>query len=249
MMLSPWPWPTLFAHRGGGALAPENTLAGMLKAVEHRFAAVEFDVKLSRDRVCIVLHDDTLERTTNGHGAAAGQTWEQLARLDAGSWFGPAFAGTALPTLEAVAACCLSHDLLVNAEIKPCPGREVETGECVASELARLWRAAPVLPLVSSFSYPALQAAHAISPRLPLGWLLESWEDDWQDKLAAIDAVSLHCDEQLLTPERVEKVRSAGYRVLAYTVNEAARARALLGWGVDGLFTDALDSLPAALRD
>ena len=243
-----WPWPTLFAHRGGGALAPENTLPGMAMAAGHRFAAVEFDVKLSRDGVCVVMHDDTLERTTDGSGPVAERSYAELARLDAGGWFGPAFAGAVVPTLDAVASYCLQHDLLVNAEIKPCPGREVETGERVAQELGRLWQGRAVPPLLSSFSWEALEAARATAPDLPRGWLVEDWPDDWQDRLDALGAVSLHCDEQLLTPARVGAVHHAGYRLLAYTVNDAARARALLAWGVDGLFTDALATLPAALR-
>lgn len=242
-----WPYPTLFAHRGGGVLAPENTLAGMAKALEKGFQAVEFDVKLSQDGVCILMHDDTLERTSNGRGAVAGQSYAQLAALDVGSWLAPQFAGEAIPTFEAVAAYCRQHGLQANVEIKPCPGREVETGERVAREALRLWQGAAVPPLLSSFSYEALQAARAVAPQLPIGWLVEDWPDNWLGGLAALGAASLNTDEALLSPARVREVHDAGYRLLAYTVNHAERARELLAWGVDGLFTDALATLPAAV--
>ncbi|MGB8204876.1 MAG: glycerophosphodiester phosphodiesterase family protein, partial [Candidatus Baltobacteraceae bacterium] len=101
-----WPYPNVFAHRGGGALAPENTLAGFDVAARHGQAAAEFDVKLSADDVPFLLHDDTVERTSNGRGAAASLRYVELAGLDAGGWFGPEFAGERMPTLGAAADRC-----------------------------------------------------------------------------------------------------------------------------------------------
>lgn len=240
-----WPYPAWIAHRGGGALAPENTLAAMRKGAQMGYAGVEFDVKLSRDNRCILLHDDTLERTSDGHGAAAQQDYAALAALDAGSWFGAEFRGEPIPLFADVALLCQQHGLVANVEIKPCPGREADTGRLVALEAARLWLGQPVPPLLSSFSWDALAAAHAAAPQLPCGWLVEHWPQDWLARLTALDCVALHCDEVLLDQARVVAVKAAGFRLMVYTVNDAARAARLLAWGVDGIITDAIDKLPA----
>ncbi|WP_018151202.1 glycerophosphodiester phosphodiesterase [Leeia oryzae] len=243
-----WPYPFLFAHRGGGTLAPENTLAGMAEAVKHHFGAVEFDVKLSKEGQCYLLHDDTLDRTSNGHGLAAEKTVLDLLALDAGSWLAPRFAGEPVPFFSTIATYCKAHGLLANVEIKPCPGRDAETGTLVANATASLWANATVKPLMSSFSLTALKAAQQAQPALPRGWLIEApWPDNWQDTLQDLQAVSLHSDEALLTEARVHAVKAAGYRVLAYTVNDVARAEELKRWGVDGLFTDALDQMQSLL--
>ncbi|WP_246210730.1 glycerophosphodiester phosphodiesterase [Vogesella oryzae] len=243
-MQTAWPYPYLFAHRGGGRLAPENTLAGMATAVQYGYGAVEFDVKLSADGICVLLHDDTLERTSNGQGLAAQHDIAALSRLDAGSWFAPRFAGEPLPTFASIATYCRAHRLLANVEIKPCPGREQETGREVARQAAALWQGHPAAPLLSSFAWEALLATRDVAPQLPRGWLIEEqWPADWAERLAELQAVSLHSDHLLLTAERVAAVRAAGYRVLAYTVNDPARATELRQWGVDGIFTDALDTI------
>jgi glycerophosphoryl diester phosphodiesterase len=239
-----WPYPQWIAHRGGGALAPENTMAAMRMGLQMGYAAVEFDVKLSRDNHCILLHDDTLERTSNGSGLAAAHDYAALAALDAGSWYGPAFRGEPIPSLADVARHCLQHGVVANVELKPCTGRARDTGRHVASAAAQLWRGQALPPLLSSFSLEALEAARVAAPDLPCGWLVEHWPQDWRARLAALGGVALHSDQILLTEARVAEVKDAGFKLLAYTVNQAARATDLLAWGVDGIITDALDRLP-----
>ncbi|WP_283151291.1 glycerophosphodiester phosphodiesterase [Silvimonas soli] len=238
--MSTWPYPFLFAHRGGGDLAPENTLAGMIKAVETGFGAVEFDVKLTADDVCVLLHDDTLERTSDGFGAMASKRFAELSGIDAGSWKDPIYAGTPIPAFSDIGLYCVRNGLHANVEIKPCPGRELETGRLVAQDAALLWQGEAVPPLLSSFSYEALQAAVAEAPWLPVGWLIDEWEHDWRERLQTLEAVSLHCNQRLLNAQRVAEVRDAGYQLLAYTVNGPERALQLKNWGVSGVFTDAL---------
>jgi glycerophosphoryl diester phosphodiesterase len=234
-----WPYPRLVAHRCGGKLAPENTLAGFDACVQHGYRMVEFDAKLSADNHVFLLHDDTLERTTNGRGAAAQHTWAQLTALDAGSWFGNRFAGERLPTLADVAARCERDGLAANIEIKPCPGREAQTGELVAAAALALWRTKT--PLLSSFSYDALVAARTAAPSLPRGMLFDAVPDDWRRVVQALQCVSLHADHKHLTQPLVADIRAAGLRVLAYTVNDPTRARQLAQWGVDMICTDRLD--------
>src|SRR5215470_3293441 len=96
-----WPYPRALGHRGGGVLAPENTLIGLRFARHRGYAGVEFDAKLTRDGVPILMHDDTLDRTSNGAGPVAASDWKDLRQLDAGSWLDRRFAGEPIPTLEA----------------------------------------------------------------------------------------------------------------------------------------------------
>jgi glycerophosphoryl diester phosphodiesterase len=236
-----WPYPRLVAHRCGGKLAPENTLAGFDMCVQHGYRMVEFDAKLSADNETFLLHDDTLDRTTSGRGAAAQQTWAQLSVLDAGSWFDRRFAGVRLPTLAQAAARCERDGLAANIEIKPCPGRDALTGELVAAAALSLWRAQR--PLLSSFSYDALAVARKVAPALPRGMLFGAVPGDWLRIVRDLECVSLHADHQHLTEPLVAEIRAAGLRVLAYTVNDPIRARELVQWGVDMICTDRLDLL------
>src|SRR5487761_2714173 len=98
--MKPWPYPHIIAHRGGGTLAPENTLAGMRKAKELGFAGVEFDVMLAGDATPILMHDESLARTTNGSGAVAETAYRDMQKLDAGSWFSRAHTGEPVPSFE-----------------------------------------------------------------------------------------------------------------------------------------------------
>ncbi len=244
-----WPYPRLFAHRGGGTLAPENTLAAFRLGQSLGYAGHEFDVKLSRDGVAILLHDPTLERTTNGAGRAAEHTWEQLRALDAGGWHSAAFRGEPLPTFEEAARLLRAEGTLANVEIKPSPGFERATGERVAALAAQLWQDAAVPPLLSSFSFEALMAAKAAAPQLPRGWLASQFvEEDWE-RLAALEAVSLHTNHRKLAPENIARLHERGYRVLAYTVNEVAAAERWFAAGIDGLVTDNLREFAARFPD
>jgi glycerophosphoryl diester phosphodiesterase len=238
--MTTWPYPRIFAHRGGGSLAPENTLAAIRTGQELGYRAHEFDVKLTRDDTPVLLHDETLERTTDGTGRPADLDFEQLRALDAGSWHSEAFRGERLPSFEDAARLLRSKGTLANVEIKPTPGFDWHTGTHVALETRRLWPDAPVPPLLSSFSFEALMAAREAVPDLPRGWLAKTFTDaDW-DRLEELEAVSLHTDHRRVTQQLIDKLHTRGYRVLVYTVNDLETAQSLLDAGVDGLFTDNL---------
>ena len=240
-----WPYPRIFAHRGGGSLAPENTLAAIRTGQSLGYAAHEFDVKLSRDGVAMLLHDDTLQRTTTGSGRAADLDWADLAKLDAGAWHSAAFRGEKLPAFDEAAKLLRSRETMANVEIKPTPGFEVETGRQVARESARLWAGASVAPLLSSFSFEALMAAKEAAPELPRGWLAKELStEDWP-RLKALDAVSFHTDHRKLAIPDIARLHDKGYRVMVYTVNDTATAETLLEAGVDGMFTDNLREFAA----
>lgn len=238
---TPWPYPRWIAHRGAGKRAPENTLAAFRLGAQHGYRMAECDAKLSADGVVFLLHDDTLDRTTDGQGIAGHQPWAQLSLRDAGSWHSRRYAGERLPTLDGVARFCRANACLLNIEIKPTTGLEEETGRVVAREAARLWADAPVPPLLTSFQPHALAGAKASAPELPRGLLLESLWDGWFIHAQSLGCVAIVCDHALWNPQTLTQVHGAGMRALAYTVNDPGEADRLWALGLDGLITDRVD--------
>lgn len=238
--MSNWPYPRIVAHRGGGKLAPENTLAAIDVGARFGHAMIEFDAKLSRDGQIFLLHDDTLERTSNGWGVAGRLTWDELLKVDAGGWYSGEFKGEKLPLLSEVAQRCRQHAMMANIEIKPTTGADAETGSVVALAARALWQGMTA-PLLSSFSIDALAAAQQSAPELPRGLLLDAWRDDWRALASRLGCVSLHLNHRLLDEARVAQIKSAGLRILVYTVNDPQRAALLLSWGVDCICTDRID--------
>jgi glycerophosphoryl diester phosphodiesterase len=239
-----WPYPKWIAHRGAGKLAPENTLAAFQLGAGHGYRMFECDVKLSADGVPFLLHDSTLERTTNGRGIAGQLAWAELAALDAGSWHSSGFAGEKLPSLQAVAQICLAHGWLLNIEIKPTPGSETLTGTVVANAAARLWADADVPPLMSSFQPLALQAAQEAQPHLPRGLLLHTLPTNWLHTAEQLTCSAVICQHRLWTAQTVAQARSAGVKTLGYTVNDRASVERLQALGLDGFITDRVDNFP-----
>ena len=241
MSLAVWPYPRWIAHRGAGQLAPENTLAALRLGTAHGYRMAECDVKLSVDGVPFLLHDATLERTTNGHGTAGHLPWRALSHLDAGGWHSPAFAGEPLPTLAAVAAWCQAEGVCLNIEIKPTPGLETETGHRVAQAAQALWAGADVPPLLTSVQPESLAAARAAAPGLPRGLLLDRLPHAGMALAQQLGCVAVVCHHPLWTAEMVSACQAAGLRTLAYTVNDPVRVQQLLALGLDGLITDRVD--------
>jgi glycerophosphoryl diester phosphodiesterase len=237
---TPWPYPLWIAHRGAGKLAPENTLAAFRMGAGFGFRAFECDVKLSRDGQAFLLHDDTLDRTTSGHGSPASADWADLARLDAGSWHSPPFAAEPLPRLAQIATFCQANGCALNIEIKPCPGDEARTGAAVAREAARLWAGA-LPPLLSSFKPEALAAARDAEPALPRALLLDELWEGWPEAAQALGVVAVITNWRLMDRALIQRLHAQGRRALVYTVNDEAVAARLIADGIDGLITDRVD--------
>ena len=230
--------PPVIAHRGARAQAPENTLSSLKGAKEAGASWVEVDVKLTHDGFPILMHDDTLDRTTSGHGAVADMKWAELQKLDAGSWFNSQFAKEPVPSLSAAINCVLEAHLRINLEIKPCPGRTQATVMVTMIEMAKIWPADHPPPLISSFDIEALIIASRLHPDWPRGLLLSDWHEDWSDLARKVGASSIHMNEKSLTAERIRHLRAAGLPLLAYTVNDPLRAKELLHAGVSAVFSD-----------
>lgn len=241
-----WPLPAVVAHRCGGKLAPENTLAGLDMAAALGCKGVEFDVMLSGDGTPILIHDETLERTTNGIGRVADTADAWLRRLDAGSAFDARFAGEPIPTLEQAMARCVALGLAVNLEIKPSAGHEQRTGSVVGEMLSRDWSHRLASVVLSSFSEAALAAAAAELPDCARGLLVEHVPADWQSRCERLGVIALHAETSALQRCQVEALRAAGLRLAVYTENDPAHAGLLLGWGVDSVITDRPDRLSLA---
>ncbi|MDZ4735302.1 MAG: glycerophosphodiester phosphodiesterase [Rhodospirillaceae bacterium] len=241
--------PRLIGHRGEAARAPENTLASMRMAAASGLRWVEFDAKLSGDGVPLLFHDDTLDRTTNGEGPVAVTPFAAIRALDAGSWFGPDFAGETVPTLLETLALLVECGMGANVEIKPCPGREMETASVVSSAIEAHWPADYGRLIVSSFSRAALARARDVAPGLPRGLVVWDRMATMMEDAAALDCVSIHCAHQHLTREMAYAVKAAGYILAVYTVNDPALAHQLIEWGVDTIISDDSGTLGTTVSD
>ena len=244
--MAPWPYPLWIAHRGGGTLAPENTLAAFRVGASHGYRAYECDVKLSADGVPFLLHDDTLERTTPERGIAGDRPWSELSRLDAGGWHSRGFAGEPIASLETVARFVQRNGHALNIEIKPTTGLSLETGRAVANAAAQLWQGQALPPLLSSFEPDALAAARAARPELPRALLLEALPAGWFEQARSLGCSAVVTAYPLMDEAVIARLHGAGLRALCYTVNDPAEVLRLLALGIDGIITDAVDRFSPA---
>jgi glycerophosphoryl diester phosphodiesterase len=241
----------VIAHRGFSAAAPENTMAAFEAAIACGADRLEFDVLLTRDGVPVVIHDETVDRTTDGHGPVASHALADLERLDAGSWFDPRFRGERIPTLDAVLDLC-QRRIALNVEIKaeavssdPGSGRGgIE--EQVAAALAR--RGLEAAATVSSFAPQALRRLRELGPGLIRETLWSSARPPEAADLQTVAgegsrALNLAREELWPRPELVAAAHAQGLQIKVYTVDDAREMQALLDLEVDGIFTNRPDLL------
>ena len=233
--------PRVIGHRGACGLAPENTVASFRKAAELGVRWVEFDVHLSADGIPVVIHDDTVNRTTSGRGKVAALTLKELQAFDAGTWFEPRFEAERVPTLETVVALLGRLGLGAVVEIKPSPGTEAVTAEAAACLLMQRWPDHLPPPMVSSFEVTALERAHEVAPGIARALLIDRVRGDWQHQVDRLGCSALHAGQSRLDAKTVASVTQAGLPLFAYTVNDPARAAELFRWGVAAVFSDRPD--------
>lgn len=238
--------PKVIGHRGAAAYAPENTLASIRRAAALGARWVEFDVRLTREGDLVLMHDDTVARTTNGGGRVLDLSVAELKALDAGAWFGGVFAGERVPALAEAIALLAELGLGANIEIKTGTAEARATAEALGRILAAHWPRAAPPPLVSSFEIAALVAMQEAAPAWPRGLLLKQLEGDWRGLLDRLGAATLNLDQRPLNAAKVAEARAAGRPILCYTVNDPSRARQLFAWGVTSVFTDRPDALLSA---
>ncbi|WP_255570293.1 glycerophosphodiester phosphodiesterase family protein [Cohnella sp. CFH 77786] len=234
------------AHRGASGYAPENTIAAFDKAVEMKADFIELDVQLSKDGELAIIHDTTVDRTTDGTGAVKDLTFEQLRSLDAGTWFSPAYAGERIPTLGEVLDRYRGK-IGILIEIKApwlYPGIERK----VADELVKRQMDVPNNGkiMIQSFDHGSVQRFHAILPDIPVGVLTYLPEQLTEAKLREYAAYADYVNPSLnlVTEQLVDQVHSLGMEIHAWTVRNAALVEPLIESGVDGIITDYPDYVP-----
>ena len=236
--------PRVVGHRGAPSLAPENTLASFRAAAATGVKAVEFDVALTFDARPVVIHDASLERTTDGTGLLAESTLEAISGLDAGAWFDPSFAGEVVPTLEETIDLLDALDLGADMELKPDPGREVETAEIALNVARSCWPEETAPPVITSFSRVALAAAKECVPEWPRGLCFELLPEDWEEVADSLGVSILCPNADRLTGSQCASMIAADFEIMAWTVNEEDKAETLINWGVSSFCTD----IPQVLR-
>ncbi len=230
--------PLVFGHRGASASAPENTLPAFQAALDQGADGVELDVQLTADGVPVVIHDDTVDRTTDGRGPVAARTLEELKRLDAGARFGAAFAGTRVPTLGEVFELARGR-LLVNVELKTDDVRDHGLEQRVVETIGHHGMRDQVV--LSSFNPVSLWRLRRLEPSLPRGMLYAPDQprylrERWLAPLVRPDA--MHPGRTLATRAHVESLRADGFRVNVWTVDERSEVSRLVDLGVDGIITN-----------
>jgi len=233
------------AHRGASAIAPGNTLAAFEKAVELNADGIEFDVHLSADSVPVVIHDFTVDRTTNGSGRVADMTLAQLKQLDAGASFDPAFAGQRIPTLAEVLEA-FGGQLLLNIELKSAGTRDHGLERAVITQVAEHGLEDGVL--LSSFNPFSLRRAKRLAPHVPVGLIYAPdmplpLRKAWLAPLCPHEA--RHPHHTMVDRGYMAWARRRGYAVNTWTVDDADEMRRLIALGVDGICTNR----PDVLRD
>lgn len=230
--------PPVIAHRGASFLAPENTLAAFRKAKELGATWVEFDVMLTADHEVVVIHDEELNRTTNGKGRVIDHHYSYIKTLDAGSWFNPIFSKERIPLLQEVIELLGQLNLSANIEIKAQAGLEEIAVEKVLQIIKKYWQHPASFPLISSFSLPTLEMVRQYSSTSQLGFLMHEWNDNWRSLCDRLECSSVNVNYKLLNAEKTQLIKKTDRIILAYTVNDKNVAQQLFSWGVDAVFTD-----------
>jgi glycerophosphoryl diester phosphodiesterase len=236
-----------FGHRGASRAAPANTLAAFERAAELGADGIELDVHLSRDSELVVIHDFSLEGTTDGRGLVRDRTLAELKELDAGGWFSPAFAGERIPTLQEVVEA-VGRRLLLNIELKCREGGEDGLASAVVGLIERNGLLGRVI--VSSFNRQAIRRVREMDPRVLIGALYEIDPfvtlRPWPRELARPEA--LHPYHRMLSRVYVRWAKGRGYRIHTWTVDDPGRMRQLVEWGVEIIITNRPDVLRQVLR-
>lgn len=230
--------PKRLAHRGASALAPENTLSALQLAAKLGASWVEFDVALTADQQVIVMHDESVTRTTDGCGAVHRLTWRQLRHLDAGSWFSPCYKGERIPLLSEWLDCAKMHSLSLNIECKARNSSAAEdlvkgVLECLSVTSFPIDRV-----LLSSSQIVCLQASYALKSDLTRALVCDAASQRDIATAKGLRCVSLNADYRRITKQKCESIHHEGMACLAWTVNSEPEMQALYRLGVDGVFSD-----------
>ena len=226
------------AHRGASAVAPENTIAAFRAAAEQGARWVELDVALLADDTLVVIHDDSIDRTTSGKGSLGALTYADVAGLDAGAWFDAKFAGERLSTLAEVIKALGEFGLSANVEIKQHKHHK-SLDQLVRAVQADINKRDPNTGImISSFDPEALGAMHALEPDLEMAMLWDRPPEDWAERLKTIPATTIHMHYKALSIGLLEETSKNGIKVRAWTCNNPVELVSFWGAGLTGVITD-----------
>jgi glycerophosphoryl diester phosphodiesterase len=238
----------VIGHRGFSAAAPENTQASFKKAMEVGVDMIELDVHLSKDGQVVVIHDDTLNRTTNGKGKVVSYTLNELKQLDAGSWFGSQFSGERIPTLKEVLE--LTHgQVLLCIELKGGDLGQYTLKDLADRSLQEVEKARMLSQvLFASFDLSAIERIREKNPGIPVALIYsKSWSSP-QEVTGGRPIPVLSFRGTVLTQTNASKARQQGIKVLVWTLNTEEHMEHFLKMGVDGIVTDYPDRLIKILQ-
>ncbi len=235
----------IIAHRGYSSQAPENTMAAFERVVSAGFKALELDVQMTKDSQVVVIHDETIDRTSDGQGLVKEHSYEELTQYDFGAWFGRSFAGERLPLLADVLDLVQDHDLWVNVELKTgavaYPGLEDKVITMIRS------RDLGDQTLISSFNHYSLKAIKELWPELPIGVLYMAGLYEPWNYARTLGAEALHPYYVGLTPELVRSTKARGLLMHPFTVDKPADIQAVIASGADGIITNYPERVQDAL--
>ncbi|QGH33562.1 glycerophosphodiester phosphodiesterase [Gracilibacillus salitolerans] len=229
------------AHRGASAHAPENTMAAFHKGVEMKSDYIEIDVQMTADEELVIIHDTTVNRTTNGTGAVGDLTLEEIRALDAGSWFSEEFAGEKIPTFEEVLDA-FRGKVGILIELKS-PELYPSMVEKVADALKErnMAHTNNEKIIIQSFNHESMELSKELLPEIPHGVLAGlTWAGVTDEQLEAFATYAdyFNPNQNIVTPELVDRVHAVGMEIMPYTSRSQEQANRLFDLGVDGIITD-----------
>ncbi|MDO5049288.1 MAG: glycerophosphoryl diester phosphodiesterase [Actinomycetaceae bacterium] len=249
-------YPAAIAHRGMSSLAPENTMAAFVKCIDYNVKSFEFDVDVLGDGSVIVIHDDKLDRTTDGTGGYYGKNFSDIRKLDAGKWFSTTYTFERIPELMTVVEFLNAQGMEANLEIKPSKSgdklREALIDGVIVSLRELQFKNAI---LISSFDKDLLADMQRRAPQYRRACLFDTTDEPimeqvqkWIDIANEVEAEAIHPCERGLTEEAVRAMTDAGFQVNVWTVNDLERAAELYSWGVRAVMTDIAQDFPEESR-
>ncbi|GKV70574.1 glycerophosphoryl diester phosphodiesterase [Sporosarcina sp. NCCP-2716] len=239
--------PLLYAHRGASGSFPENTMRAFKEARRAGADGIELDVQLTKDGQVVIIHDETVDRTTDGTGYVQDHTLSQLQSLDAGNWFAPSYSGETIPTLDDVLHWMTEdgNTLTLNIELK----NDVIQYKGLEQKVLALIDKYKVEDriILSSFNPTSLQGVRALHPAIEIGYLIAGKPDGAVETAIRIGANSIHCQPAYALSPYVEKAERAGFPLRVYTVNDQEELERLTKAGVDTVMTDEPERLGGVL--
>ncbi|WP_125708945.1 glycerophosphodiester phosphodiesterase family protein [Companilactobacillus zhongbaensis] len=244
----------IFAHRGIPTLAPENTMPAFQAVKDNGLNWIETDLSITKDEDVFIIHDDKLDRTTDQSGSIETLETSTVKKADAGSWYDKKFQGEKIPTLSQLIDFLNKNQINANIELKGVVG---DDANYLADKLVlKFARALEKLDenidlIISSFSPIMLEKMYKQRPDLKYAVLFEyqAIQDDWNLTMQACHAKIIHPDDRELTQEKIQMMKKYNYQINVWTVDDKQRAKQLLDWGVDGIFTNKADQMKDLAED